>query len=248
MTRILLLASLILSSCATPSGTRRSAPFKFGEKGDLVDFSYSWSAEASSIPALEKRFRADLDKKWKDALAVALADRADAARGKRRFHGHLLAIDWLTAGRTRRLLSLEGTVSSFTGGAHPNHAGTTLLWDRRNAAPVTVGALLGNPAGLSAFLHKRFCPALDLERTKRRGAPTAPDALFGDCPKLSAVTFVPADTNANARFDRLRVVADPYVAGPYVEGFYRIDVPITAAFVSALKPAYRSSFEVGQPQ
>ena len=104
MIRILLLASLLLSSCATPFGARRTAPFKFGETGDLVDFSYSWSAEASAVPALEKRFRADLDKQWKDALEVALADRADAARGKRSFHGHLLAIDWLTAGRTRRLL------------------------------------------------------------------------------------------------------------------------------------------------
>jgi hypothetical protein len=78
MTRILLLAALLLSSCATPFGAKRRSPFKFGEKGDLVDFSYSWSAEASAIPPLEKRFRADLDKQWKEALALALAlaDRA----------------------------------------------------------------------------------------------------------------------------------------------------------------------------
>lgn len=118
-----------------------------------------------------------------------------------------------------------------------------MLWDRHNAVPLTVAALLGNPAGLQALVHKKFCTLLDSERAKRRGALSAPGGLFGDCPKLSAVTVVPADTNANARFDRLRIVADPYVAGPFTEGFYRIDVPVTATFVAALTPAYRSSFE-----
>jgi hypothetical protein len=244
MTRILLLSALLLSSCTTPFGAKRAAPFKFGEKGDLVDFSYSWSAEASATPALEKRFRADLDRQWKEALKFALADRADAARGKRDFHGHLLAVDWLTAGRSKRLLSLEATVASFAGGAHPSHSSDALLWDRRDGAPVTVAALLGNPSSISALVQKRFCTLLDVERAKRRDATTEPGELFGDCPKLSEVTFVPADTNGNARFDRLRIIADPYVAGPYAEGYYRIDLPVTAAFVAALKPAYRSSFEV----
>ena len=40
-----LLAPLALSACATGRG----GPFAFGKKGELVDFSYSWPAEATAI-------------------------------------------------------------------------------------------------------------------------------------------------------------------------------------------------------
>ena len=34
----------------------------------------------------------------------------------------------------------------------------------------------------------------------------------------------------------------PYVAGPYVEGHYELDFPMTPAMLEAVKPAYRSAF------
>ena len=43
-------------------------------------------------------------------------------------------------------------------------------------------------------------------------------------------------------------VADPYVAGSYAEGRYEIRLPVTAAFVAALKPEYRASFEAQRVQ
>jgi hypothetical protein len=42
---------------------------------------------------------------------------------------------------------------------------------------------------------------------------------------------------------RITFHADPYVAGPYAEGDYDIDLPVTTAVIEAIKPEYRSSFE-----
>ena len=34
----------------------------------------------------------------------------------------------------------------------------------------------------------------------------------------------------------------PYVAGPWVEGHYELDFPMTEAMLEAVKPAYRAAF------
>ena len=51
----------------------------------------------------------------------------------------------------------------------------------------------------------------------------------------------------DSRFDKLALIASPYVAGPYVEGDYEIELAITPDIVAGLKQEYRGSFEVGQP-
>jgi len=248
MTRYLLIAALLLSACSGPFGGKpRTTPYKFGDKGDLVDFNYSWPAEASAIPALEQRFRAMLDKAWREELAAAVADRARAAAARRDYAGHQFAFEWVTAGQSRRLLSLEGQSSTLTGDLHPNHGSAALLWDRRSRTVIAPSALLAAPARLSSLVHAGFCKGLDRERAKRR-AVAPPNARARPCPAIGKVTIVPSDTNANARFDSLRVTADPEVAGSYAEGVYLVVLPVTANFLAALKPAYRSSFEVAQPQ
>ncbi len=248
MTRCVIILALLLSACSGPFGVRpRTPPYKFGDKGDLVDFNYSWSAEASAIPALEKHFRALLDKAWREELAAAVADRARAAAARREYGGHIFSFDWNTAGQSRRLLSLEGLSSTLTGDLHPNHATAALLWERRRNTAITPSALLASPARLPSLVQAGFCKGLDRERAKRRAVAPRP-ARVRLCPAINAVTIVPSDTNANGRFDSLRLTADPETAGSYAEGVYLVVLPVSAGFVAALKPAYRSSFEVGQPQ
>jgi len=248
MTRYILIAALLLSACGGPFGARpRTNPYKFGDKGDLVDFNYSWSAEASAIPALEKRFRAMLDKAWREELAAALQDRAQAAAAKREYGGHQFVFEWNTAGQSRRLLSLEGLSSTMTGDRHPNHGTGALLWDRRGGTTIAPSALLAAPARLPSLVQAEFCKALDRERAKRRAmAPRGGQARA--CPGIANVTLVSSDTNANRRFDSLRLTVDPEVAGSFAEGVYLVVLPVTARFLAALKPAYRSSFELAQPQ
>ena len=100
-----------------------------------------------------------------------------------------------------------------------------------------------SPASPSALLTQPWCKALDAERAeKRQGQKLGGE--FDACPKLSEISIVPTDADANGRFETLRLIADPYVAGPYAEGNYKVDLPVTPTLVAALKPEYLASFEV----
>ena len=67
---------------------------------------------------------------------------------------------------------------------------------------------------------------------------------FDVCPPLSDLAIVPADIDHDGKFDRLRFLADPYVAGPYSEGDYEVTFAIQPAWLAAMKPEWRSSFEI----
>ena len=59
MKQILLLAPLALAGCATIFGPK--SPFALDRKGELVEFNYAWSAEASAVPTLVRRLNSDLE-------------------------------------------------------------------------------------------------------------------------------------------------------------------------------------------
>jgi hypothetical protein len=44
------------------------------------------------------------------------------------------------------------------------------------------------------------------------------------------------------------IVASPYVAGPYAEGEYEIELSVTPDLLAALKDEYRGDFEADQTQ
>ena len=61
------------------------------------------------------------------------------------------------------------------------------------------------------------------------------------------ISVIPTDKDGNGKLERLLLVADPYVAGPYVEGSYEIELPITGDLIAAIRSDFRENFEV-QPQ
>jgi hypothetical protein len=235
------LAPLSLGACATLFGP--TSPFAFDKKGDLVEFNYAWPAEASRQPALVRQLRRDLETSFAAATAAAEADRDSARAANRPYRSHSFSRRWTTAGQSSRLLSLDGRTSTFTGGAHPNHGTRALLWDRRSTREVTLASLLSSPQVLATMIRPDYCRALDAERSRRRAAPVQLGTMFAYCPRLDQLTLIPLDRDGDRHFDTLRLIADPYVAGPYAEGYYVIHQPISSRFLAALKPAYRSSFE-----
>ena len=62
------------------------------------------------------------------------------------------------------------------------------------------------------------------------------------------IAIIPTDKNGNGRFELLTLVASPYVAGPWVEGDYEIELTVTPDLLAGLKSDYRASFEVVQRQ
>lgn len=237
-TRILFAVLLAAAAGSAPA----SAQVNLASRDALLEFRYSWPAEARAIPALDSRFRADAARQKRDATAAAQADRRARRQIKAPFNRHYLVRNWTLRGQSPRLLQLESMTDTFTGGAHPMSVTGSLLWDRRLGRPVALDTLLTRAGGWSSAIRGPFCNILDKERTRRRGAPVRGRDMFGECPALRDLTVSLQDGNGDRRFDRVRITADAYVAGPYAEGKYVISIPVTAAMVARVKADYRSSF------
>lgn len=225
---------------ALPLMAAAGVPHKVVRNTSALEFSYVWPAEAVAIPALDLKLYADAKANLTKAQKYA---REDPRAGKERDFGHYYSMTWSSAGQSARLLSLEGAWETYTGGAHPAHGSKSLLWDRNKNRAIDVGALFMKSSSFPAITRISYCKTLNAERLQRRDEEKM-DGPFDQCPKYEELTIAPFDNDDNGRFDRIHFVADEYVAGPYVEGPYETPLPVTAQLIAALKPEYRSSFEI----
>lgn len=261
-----ILATALLAACSAPpastnqqenaaaanatAAARKPAPparpFKVEEKTDLVEFGYSYPAEAAAVPQIAERLQDDLSRGRADTIQSAREDKA--ARGKQDFPflAYSLQTNWTTAANTPRFLSLLSEVYAFTGGAHGNTGYSALLWDRKVKKEVAFEKLLVSRQAFAGAVHDRFCKALNHARAEKRGEPVVVtgDDDFTICIDPMKQTLVPESKDGKA-IRSVRVVIGPYEAGPYSEGSYDIDLPVDAATLNAIKPEYRAAFAVG---
>lgn len=220
-------------------------PIVLDSETPILDWHVSWPAEVSAIPPLEQLIRGPAEKAQREYTKQAADDKAEREKQGFPWPGaYKYSVDVAIAGDTPRLLSLTRDWFEFTGGAHPNHGTEGILWDRKGWRAVKIGELFGNgDAAFSALVAADYCAALDRERKKRRGdeEPGEADDPFWSCPKFEELQIIPQAGKGGA-FTKLLFHADPYTAGPYAEGDYDIELPVTAAMIAALKPEYRSSF------
>lgn len=233
----LVLGLLAVSASAAP-------PVAVVRNSKILQFSYEWPSEAAAIPALNRRFRSDMERAYQHHLALAREDAKDYREQGRGSVSDFYSMKWTSTGETARLLSLTNQLSTYTGGAHPNTGYSALLWDRQLGREMAVSALLRTGEDLRALTGEAYCKALDAERQKRRGG-DQPSSLseFDKCPDFSDLAIAPLDSDGDGRFDSLDFIASPYTAGPYSEGEYEIPVPVRSALLSALRPEFRRSFE-----
>jgi hypothetical protein len=218
-------------------------PVRVERVTSVLRFEYQWSAEAAAIKRLNQELRATSDALYRRATGDARDDYEAAVDTKRPFHRHSYEVSWKTVGQTARLLSIAARIDSFTGGAHPNHNVDAQLWDRRFGRRIVLSSLFIHPAAFEKLTRAAYCRALDKERRSRRGGEQF-DGPFGECPKYADLAIAPRDRRPNGRFETIAFIAAPYTAGPYVEGQYAIDLPVTRHLIAAIKPVYRRSFEV----
>jgi hypothetical protein len=235
------------SAVQKPSG-RTPKPFVYDVENELVEFHFGWSAEAAAVPQLVARFRKDMAKAEADLIGGARDDKASREKEGFDFHRYMSSTQYETAGQSERLLSLTVDVGSYEGGAHGNHGIGALLWDRAAAREIEDIDLFADGANRDRLLTQRWCDALNKAREEKRGEPVGGGGIFDDCPKLDEIAVVPADKDGNGRFEKLVLVASPYVAGPWSEGDYEIELSVTPELIAGLKSDYRASFEVRQPQ
>jgi hypothetical protein len=244
-------AAAPVSNMATPVPEATGAPagnkvvsFEEGK----IDFRYSWPTEAAAIPELDGWLAGNAESLKKKTVDGGRNERASAKKDDYVFNGYSYSEDWHVAADVPSLLIMQSDGYSYTGGAHGMPIVTALFWDKAKKQRLATGAIFDLPA-LTAGIKDRFCKALDDERGERRGAPVKaddPDELpdFVQCVDITKQTILPVSLNGKA-LDTLRIVIMPYEAGPYAEGIYEIDLPVDAAVLKAVKPAYAAAFSAG---
>ncbi len=232
---------------AAPAKTAAPAPVAqtLSRKADGLEFEYRWPAAAAAIPALDTWLRGNGEKLLADNQSEARDAQADAKKSGYTFNGYSYQEDYAVVADTPRILALLSEGYVYTGGAHGMPITTAILWDKGAQKRLGTGALLDIPR-LAALARKRFCAELDKQRAEKRGEPVKHDdpneiSEFNSCIDMTKELVLPISKGGKA-LDMVRVVIAPYDAGPYAEGSYVIDLPLTPALLPAVRPAYRDMF------
>ena len=229
------------------AGEEQPAPpakaFQQSEKTGLLEFLYAWPAEAAAVPAIEAKFRKDMETGRADALKMAEQDRKSAQQSGFPFHAHSLETRWTVAADTPRFLSLQSSRYTYTGGAHGMTGYDALLWDRERKRETAFAALMTSPAAFAAAIRDRFCDALDKARMEKRGEPVkrSNDDDFTKCIDPMKQVLVPTSKDGKL-IDGVTVIIGPYSAGPYAEGSYDVALPVDAAMRQAIRTEYQGAF------
>lgn len=226
-----------------PEPPPAAQPFDRKEKTDLLEFGYSYPAQAAQIPALVEKFGQALTVGKADAMKMAREDQKAARESGYPFRPHSLETHWKVAADTPRFLALQSESYVYTGGAHGMTGYDALLWDKARKRETAVTALMTSPSAFASAIRSRFCDALDKARAEKRGAPVkrSDDDDFSKCIDPMQQVLVPTSKDGKL-IDAVTVVIGPYSAGPYAEGSYEIGLPVDAAMRQTIKTEYQDAF------
>jgi hypothetical protein len=212
------------------------------ESNELIEFAYAYPREAAAIPELAAWLDGDRATKRDALIAAAQRDKAAAEKGgfPYRAHSHLQA--WQRITSTPRFLSLSAEVGTYMGGAHGMTTFDTLLWDRNRRKRLKPLDLFTSGEAFDAAIGEAFCAGIKRAKAaKGIASDEAPDSAFAKCPPASAQTVWLGSTDGRY-LDRMTIAIAPYEVGPFAEGSYKINVPVTGALVGALKDEYARDF------
>ncbi|TMM48785.1 DUF4163 domain-containing protein [Qipengyuania marisflavi] len=228
------------ASASSAKGKARNV----SEETDAYFFEYSYPAEVGAYPEL----KAELDRQLEAERAQLVKDtaqwKAEAEAEGFEFRAHSSNLEWKVVADIPGWLSLSGDASSYTGGAHGNYGTVGLVYDKQAKTIREAIDLFRSPTAFWQSVSAKFCEKLDAERAKRRGEPVDPnDETFGTCPPIDDLVLLLGSSNGKV-FDRVGIIANPYVAGAYAEGLYEIDLDVDARMVDAVKPEFASAFTI----
>ena len=184
--------------------------------------------------------KADTAAQWRDDKSVFRSLAYDFSRGYR----------LRTA--AGRYVSIAIDESEFTGGAHPNHGTTTMLWDRDKNERADFKTLFKDTAPGSAdmqALSKLILGALVAEKKARDLPFDMNDMWFKDW-KADFENFGQpslAPSTASGKSSGVTFHFSPYEVGAYVEGDYVAFVP-AAALMPLLTPDAQKLFGGERPE
>lgn len=224
-----------------------AAPMTYESENSFAQVNLALPDAVRAQPDLHARLYAEAVRELRTFSEGAQADRTEY-EGDMDLPPYSKHIDYVAAGETGKLISLQRNSSEYTGGAHPNPAYGAVIWDKALKQFVQPAQLFRRGADLSA-LDQALCDAIN---TARRGRnPQAetiglnPTQGGWSCPRAGTTPFVLAPSTTPGKAGGLVFLIGPYQVGPYAEGGYEIAVP-QSVFRSLIAPAYADEF-AGQP-
>lgn len=225
---------------AADEAAKQAPASKVSENNDLIEFAYSYPADAARIPELAKMFDADRAAKREALIAAARRDKEAAEKDGFPYRKHSHLQTWQRVTSTPRFLSLSAEIGTYSGGAHGMQSFDTLIWDRNRRKRMNPLDLFESSAAFDAAVRDAFCAGIKRAK-KAKGVEEAPDSVFAECPPASAQT-VWLGSSDGRYLDRLTIAIAPYEIGAYAEGSYKINVPMTGALVKAVKDEFARDF------
>jgi hypothetical protein len=222
------------------------ADYEVTEKSPLYEFHLRVPETAMTIAALKDKilalYKADADQ--------AKADAKEDKEGNPSFHPYGIDTNWRVTFENDAVLSLSAEINADTGGAHPNAAFQTLVWDKNADRAVPIDGLFQpdqTKAALTAIADAAG-KAWTRTYTQRSGQKPGPDTdvakdgIGADPDKLKtyALTYAKGAATANG-------IVLLYGAGqvwPHVLGDFRLAVP-AGVFAKYLRPQWQSVFTAG---
>lgn len=232
---------------APPSGVAdiaaKNAPASnVKENNDLIEFAYAYPREAAAIPELAKWLDSDRATKRDALIAAAQRDKAAADKGEFPYRPHSHLQTWQRVTSTPRFLSLSAEIETYMGGAHGMTTFDTLLWDRNRRKQVKPLDLFKSGEAFDAAIRDPFCTGIKRAKAARGiAADEEPDSPFAKCPPASAQT-VWLGSSDGRYLDRMTIAIAPYEVGPFAEGSYKINVPVTGLLVKAVRDEFARDF------
>lgn len=209
---------------------------------DLLIFKYGWPREGAEIAPLNTWLRGNGETILKRWQAQAKRDFAASKDDGWVWRTYSYEERYAVAADTPRMLVMISDGYQYTGGAHGMPIATAIIWDKGSARRLATGQVI-DVSALKRIAQARFCEILDEQRAEKRGEPVPADRpdMFDECIDIAKQMIVPVSTGGST-LDTIRVIVGPYEAGPYAEGSYVIDLPMTTDLLPAVKAGYRAAF------
>ena len=205
-----------------------------------LDWRWRTPPEAGLEPNLLRAMRGEALTEATKARQRARKDRTQAETAGFPFRKHDYWTDWTVAANTKRLLVLQGTSWQFTGGAHGNTGYAARLWDKQTGHTIPLEALFTDWPRARRLLEPAYCAALEQQRREKRGTTRLMDD-FETCPPLAEQFILPASAPADRTASSVRILLAPYVAGPFAEGTYEINLPWPPGTAALVAPPWRGA-------
>jgi Deacetylase PdaC len=239
----LLAAAICLGLVAAPA---LAADYDTTEKSSLYELRLRVPEAAMTIMPLKEKILA----LYKTDADEAKSEARDDQEGNPNFRRYTVDTVWRVTFENDAVLSLSAEINADTGGAHPNQAFQSLVWDKAANRIVPIEALF-QPDQIKAALNAITDAAIKawtktyVQRSGQQPGPetdAAKEGIAAEPQKLGnyVLTYAKGQTAANG----IVLLYGAGQAWPHVLGDFRLAVP-AAIFAKYLTPQWKAVFSAG---